>query len=101
MLSDNSGRIGMQYGVYDDNIELDLRGTFFIDPDGVIQALEIHTPPLGRNMDDMLRRVQGLKYIREKGGSEALPANWRPNKKTLQPGDDLIGNVCNVWKPED
>jgi peroxiredoxin (alkyl hydroperoxide reductase subunit C) len=100
MLADNSGKTGAAYGVYDEKIELDVRGTFFIDPEGVVQALEIHTPPLGRNTDELIRRVQGLQYIADKGGAEALPANWQPDKKTLKPGEGLVGSVCEVWDPE-
>lgn len=100
MLADNAGKVGMNYGVYDESIDLDIRGTFFIDPDGVVQALEIHTPPLGRSTDELLRRIKGLIYIREKGGAEALPCNWQPDKKTLKPGEELVGNVCNVWDPD-
>ena len=51
MLSDGGGRIGTAYGVYDDEAGVDIRGRFLIDPDGVIQAMEVLTPPVGRNVD--------------------------------------------------
>ena len=49
MLCDRGGRIGTLYGVYDEKSGVDVRGRFIIDPDGIIQAAEILSPPVGRN----------------------------------------------------
>ena len=62
MLSDAGGRIGRIYGVYDEEAGVDVRGRFLIDPDGVVQAIEILTPPVGRN--EAVRRAPGRRTRR-------------------------------------
>ena len=98
MLSDAGGRIGAVYGVYDQDAGVDIRGRFIIDPDGVIQAMEVLTPPVGRNVAEFIRQVQAFKHVRETG--EATPSGWQPGKPTLKPGPNLVGKVWEVWKPE-
>jgi len=99
MLSDPGGKIGEIYGVYDENLGLNIRGRFIIDPDGVIQAMEILAPPVGRNVDELIRQIQAFQYVRKSQGTEACPAGWEPGKTTLKPGPDLVGKVWEVWKP--
>ena len=100
MLSDAGGKIGEVYGVYDEIAGVDIRGRFLIDPDGVIQAMEVMTPPVGRNFSELTRQVQAFQHVRESSGTEATPAGWTPGKPTLKPGPDLVGKVWKVWKPE-
>ena len=99
MLSDPGGRIGQVYGVYDQDAGVDIRGRFIIDPDMIIQAAEILTAPVGRNPAELLRQVQAFQHVRATG--EATPSGWEPGKKTLKPGPDLVGKVCEVWSPMD
>ena len=75
------------------------RGRLLIDPDGVIQAMEVMTPPVGRQMKETIRQVQAFQHVRKTKGAEACPAGWEPGKKTLKPGPDLVGNVWKVWDP--
>ena len=98
MLSDPDGRIGKVYGVYDEDAGVDIRGRFLIDPDGVLQAMEVLTPPVGRNVAELIRQVQAFKYTRETG--EVMPSGWSPGKATLKPGPDLVGKIWKSWKPE-
>ncbi|OQY20648.1 MAG: alkyl hydroperoxide reductase [Anaerolineaceae bacterium 4572_32.1] len=98
MLSDQGGRIGTVYGVYDEAAGVDIRGRFIIDPDGVIQAMEVLTPPVGRNPNELIRQVKAFQHVRATG--EATPSGWTPGETTLKPGPDLVGNVWKVWKPE-
>ena len=77
MLSDAGGRIGQVYGVFDEEGGVDVRGRFLIDPDGVIQAMEVMTPPVGRNFAELVRQVQAYQLVRETKGAEATPAGWR------------------------
>jgi alkyl hydroperoxide reductase subunit AhpC len=98
MLSDPGGRIGRVYGVYDEGAAVDIRGRFLIDPDGVIQAMEVLTPPVGRNVAELIRQVQAFQHVRATG--EATPSGWRPGKVALKPGPELVGKVWKVWKPE-
>jgi peroxiredoxin (alkyl hydroperoxide reductase subunit C) len=98
MLSDAGGRIGRVYGVYDEEAGVDIRGRFLIDPDGVIQAMEVLTPPVGRSVMELIRQVQAFQHVRETG--EVTPSGWKPGKTTLKPGPDLVGKVWKVWKPD-
>ncbi len=100
MLSDAGGRVGKVYGVYDDDAGVETRGRFLIDPDGVIQGYEVLTPAVGRNVDETLREIQAFQLVRESKGTQATPSGWRPGKKTLRPGPELVGNVWKEWKTE-
>ena len=98
MLSDPGGRIGQEYLVYDEENGVDIRGRFLIDPDGVLQAMEILAPAVGRNVQEMIRQVKACAYVRETG--EATHAGWEPGKKALKPSPELAGKVCEIWSPE-
>jgi alkyl hydroperoxide reductase subunit AhpC len=98
MLSDAGGRIGRVYGVYDAASGVDLRGRFIIDPDGVIQAMEVLTPSVGRNVAELIRQVQAFQLVRNSG--VATPSGWQPGKTALSPNPALVGAVWKVWKPE-
>ena len=101
MLADAAGRLGTAYGVYDDEAGVDVRGRFIIDPDGVIQAMEVLTPPVGRRIAESVRQVQAFQLVRASKGTEATPAGWMPGQPVLRPGPDLVGNVWKVWKPNE
>jgi len=96
MLSDQGGKIGALYDVY--NGSVNVRGRFLIDPDGVIQAMEVLTPPVGRNVSELIRQIKAYQHVRETG--EVMPSGWQPGKPTLKPGVGLAGKVWEVWKPE-
>ena len=99
MLSDAGGKIGSVYGVYDEEGGVNIRGRFLIDPDGVIQAMEVMTPPVGRNFEELERQVHAFQLVRASGGAEATPAGWTPGQPTLTVGPELVGKVWQVWKP--
>jgi alkyl hydroperoxide reductase subunit AhpC len=99
MASDGPGNVGKIYGVYDADAGVELRGRFIIDPDGVIQAMEVLTPPVGRKLDETIRQVKAYQYVRAQKGAEVCPAGWEPGKKTLKPGIDLVGKIWEVWNP--
>ncbi|MBW1919063.1 MAG: redoxin domain-containing protein [Deltaproteobacteria bacterium] len=100
MLSDTGGKVGKVYGVYDEDAGVETRGRFIIDPDGVIQAFEVLTPPVGRNVAEAIRQIQAFQLVRESKGTEATPSGWKPGKKVLKPGVDLVGRVWEEWKTE-
>lgn len=100
MLSDGGGKIGEIYGVYDENAGVDVRGRFLIDPDGVVQAFEMLSPPVGRNVSETIRQIQAFQLVRETKGAEATPSGWKPGKVTLKPGPGLVGKVWKEWKTE-
>jgi peroxiredoxin (alkyl hydroperoxide reductase subunit C) len=95
MLSDAGGKIGELYGVY--NGAVDVRGRFIVDPEGVIQAMEVLTPPVGRNPDELIRQIKAYQHQQATG--EVMPSGWQPGDPTLKPTDDLTGHVWEVWKP--
>ncbi len=98
MLSDAGGRIGRVYGVYDEDAGVDIRGRFLINPEGVIAAMEVMTPEVGRNVAELIRQVQAFQHVQKTG--EVTPSGWQPGKPTLKPGPNLAGKVWKEWKPE-
>jgi len=101
MISDAGGNLGKTYGVYDDKAGVDVRGRFIIDPDGVIQGMEVLTPPVGRNVEETIRQIKAFQLVRATKGKEVTPSGWQPGKTTLKPGVDLVANVWKFWKPKD
>ena len=98
MLSDTGGRVGELYDVYDEDNGIDIRGRFLIDPDGILQAMEVLAPAVGRNIAEMIRQIKACRHVRDT--EEATPAGWEPGKKALQPGAELVGKVCDVWSTD-
>lgn len=101
MLSDQDGSLGKKYGIYDEVGGVETRGRFIIDPDGVVQAFEVLTPPVGRNVSEAIRQIDAYQHVRKTGGAEVTPSGWRPGKSVLKPGPDLVGNVWKAWKVEE
>lgn len=97
MLSDAGGKIGSIYGVYDEGAGVDIRGRFIIDPDFRIRAMEVLTPEVGRNPDELLRQIKAFLHVTATG--EVTPSGWMPGQTTLKPGPDLVGRVWEFWKP--
>jgi alkyl hydroperoxide reductase subunit AhpC len=98
MLADAGGKIGRVYGVYDEGAGVNIRGRFIIDPDGVIQAMEVLTPSVGRNPNELIRQLHAFQLVRKT--NEATPSGWQPGRATLKPSPQLVGSVWKVWKPE-
>ncbi len=92
MLADPTGKLCREFGTYIEDEGLALRGTFLIDPEGILKAFEIHDNSIGRSADELLRKVQAAQYVAAHGG-EVCPANWKPGEKTLKPGLDLVGKI--------
>jgi len=93
--ADPTGEVSRTYGVYIESAGIARRGRFIINPDGVIVAEEVLEPPVGRNVNELLRQLDAWKYVYEHP-DEACPANWRPGKKTLKPGPAITGKVGEV-----
>ncbi len=98
MLSDGGGKVGTAYGIYSEEAGVENRGRFIIDPDGIIQAYEVLTPPVGRHVAETLRQIQAFQLVRASKGTEATPSGWKPGKMTLKPSPKLVGKVWEVWK---
>lgn len=97
MLTDAGGEVGKVYGIYDEQAGVDIRGRFIIDPDFVIRAMEVLTPEVGRNPDELVRQVKAFQHVVKTG--EVTPSGWEPGQPTLTPGPDLVGRVWEKWKP--
>lgn len=92
MVADPTGRICRAYNTYLENEGISLRGTFIIDPDGVLKAFEIHDNDIGRSSDEMLRKIPAAQFVRDNPG-QVCPMNWKPGEKTLKPGLGLVGKI--------
>jgi len=98
MVSDPGGKIGSLYGVYDEEAGVNVRGRFLIDPNGIVQAMEVLTPPVGRNVAETLRQIKAYQHHQATG--EVMPSGWQPGKPTLKPSTKLAGKVWEVWNPK-
>jgi NADH-dependent peroxiredoxin subunit C len=92
MLADPTGALSRAFGVYMENEGLAHRGTFLIDPDGKIKLAEINDDGIGRNADELMRKVQAAQFVRSHP-NEVCPAKWKPGSQTLKPGLDLVGKI--------
>ena len=97
MLSDQDGSIGKLYGIYDEDSGVETRGRFILDPDGIVQGFEVLTPPVGRNVSESIRQIKAFQLVRRTKGAEVTPSGWKPGKRTLKPGIDLVGKVWEHW----
>lgn len=92
MAADPTGQLCKEFGTYLEADGLSLRGTFIIDPDGVLKSADIHDNSIGRSTKEILRKVQAAKFVRDNPGL-VCPASWEPGKDTLKPGLDLVGKI--------
>jgi NADH-dependent peroxiredoxin subunit C len=92
MVADPSGRICREFGTLMEDEGLSLRGSFIIDPDGLLKAQEIQDTNIGRDMHELLRKLQAAKFVREHKGN-VCPASWRPGEQAMQPNLDMVGKI--------
>ena len=92
MIGDPTMQISRNFEVLRENEGLANRGTFIVDPDGIIQAVEITAEGIGRDSEDLLRKVKAAQYVRAHPG-EVCPAKWKEGEATLAPSPDLVGKI--------
>lgn len=92
MLADPTGSITRAFGVHIEEEGMAYRGTFLVNPEGQIKLAEIQDNGIGRNADELFRKVQAAQFIASHPG-EVCPAKWQPGKTTLKPGLDLVGKI--------
>ena len=92
MVGDPTGTITNNFEVMREGQGLADRATFLIDPDGVIQFMEISSEGVGRNAVELLRKVRAAQYVR-KHPNEVCPAKWEEGAETLAPSLDLVGKI--------
>lgn len=92
MVADPTGNLCREFGTYIESEGKSLRGTFIIDPDGVLKTLQINDNNIGRSVKELLRTLKAAKFVRENPGM-VCPASWEPGEKALKPGMDLVGKI--------
>lgn len=98
MGSDRTGKLSRMFGVYDEESGNALRGAFIISPDGVLLNAEVNFYNLGRNVEELLRKVRANIHLAA-SPSEACPAQWKKEgDKTLKPSAKMVGKVYEALK---
>ncbi|MDP3784502.1 MAG: redoxin domain-containing protein [bacterium] len=92
MLADPTGNFCRSMGTFIAEEGLSLRATFIIDPDQTIKCYDVHDNSIGRSMEEIFRKLQAAKFVRENSGL-VCPASWKPGHKTLKPSADLVGKI--------
>ncbi|VCU69055.1 Alkyl hydroperoxide reductase subunit C [Pigmentiphaga humi] len=92
MIGDPTWEVTRNFDVLRDGQGLADRGTFIIDPQGVIQGVEVTAEGIGRDAKELLRKVKAAIYVANHPG-EVCPAKWKEGEKTLAPSLDLVGKI--------
>ncbi|WOK35920.1 alkyl hydroperoxide reductase subunit C [Sphingomonas sp. C3-2] len=92
MLGDQNHDISNNFGVLREGVGLADRATFVVDPEGVIQVMEITSEGVGRNATELLRKIKAAQYVAAHPG-EVCPAKWEEGEQTLAPSLDLVGKI--------
>ncbi len=97
MGADPTGKVSRIFGVYDEESGLALRGTFIINPEGTLVASEVNFYNVGRNADELVRKVEANIYV-STHPDEVCPAKWHKGGKTIKPGPAVVGHVYEALK---
>ncbi len=97
MGSDVKGTLARALGAYDRASGLAHRGTFIIDPGGVLVGAEVNFSNVGRDMDELVRKLKAFVHVHQ-NPQEVCPAKWKPGEKTLRPSEKLVGKVHDELK---
>ncbi len=102
MGADPTGKLSRMFGVYDESTGLALRGTFIINPEGVLLNSEVNFYNLGRNIDEMMRKFKANVYLSKKT-NEVCPSKWRDEgDATLKdPGAKMVGKVHEALEAQE
>lgn len=92
MLADTNHKLAKMFGTYIEEDVMSLRGTFIIDPDGILRGIEINDNSIGRSARELIRKIKAAQFVREHGGN-VCPASWEPGDETLKPGLNMVGKI--------
>lgn len=92
MIADPDHAISKAYEVLRDEGGVADRATFIIDPEGIVKGIEITDEPIGRNAEELVRKIEALEFARANPGV-ACPAKWKKGAQTLKPGINLVGKL--------
>ena len=92
MLADPLAVLAKGFGVYIEEEGMAYRGTFVVDPEGKIKLAEIQDNSVGRNAEELVRKVEAAQFVANHPG-EVCPAKWKKGGETLTPSIDLVGKI--------
>ena len=92
MLADPTGALSRAFGVYIEEDGMAYRGTFVVNPEGKIKLAEVHDNSIGRNADELVRKIEAAQFVASHDG-EVCPAKWKAGEETLKPSIDLVGKI--------
>jgi alkyl hydroperoxide reductase subunit AhpC len=96
--ADRGGKLGSMFGTYDQQQGVNQRAHFLIDPQGVVQLVEVLPSSVGRNVDELIRIIQACQEQQSSGAS--IPAGWQPGDSALSGDLQTAGRIWQEWKPE-
>jgi peroxiredoxin len=92
LVGDPTHQLTRAFGVHIEEEGLALRGTFIINPEGVIKTLEIHDNAIARDVSETLRKLKAAQFVAANPG-QVCPAKWNEGAQTLKPSLDLVGKI--------
>ena len=92
MLADPLAVLAKGFGVYKEDEGVAYRGTFLVNPEGKIKLAEMQDNSIGRNADELVRKVKAAQFVASHPG-EVCPAKWKEGAETLKPSIDLVGKI--------
>ena len=92
MLADPTHVLSKDFEVYIEENGLAERGSVIVNPEGKIKIAEIQDNSIGRNADELVRKVEAAQFVATHDG-EVCPAKWKQGAETLKPSIDLVGKI--------
>ena len=92
LVGDPTHQLTRAFGVHIEEEGLALRGTFVVNPEGVIKTAEMHDNAIARDMSETLRKLKAAQFV-AKNPNQVCPAKWKEGEKTLAPSLDLVGKI--------
>lgn len=92
MVGDPTGAITRNFDVMIEEDGMAMRGTFVVNPEGLVKIIEVNDGSVGRSATELIRKIQAAQYVASHKG-EVCPASWKPGDQTLAPSLDLVGKI--------
>ena len=92
LVGDPTHQLTRALGVHIDAEGLALRGTFVVNPEGVIKTVEVHDNAIARDMTETLRKLKAAQFVASHPG-QVCPAKWKEGAATITPSLDLVGKI--------
>jgi peroxiredoxin (alkyl hydroperoxide reductase subunit C) len=92
LVGDPTHALTRAFGVHIPEEGLALRGTFVIDPAGVVKTAEVHDNAIARDVKETLRKLKAAQFVARNPG-QVCPARWNEGAATLTPSLELVGKI--------